>query len=115
MLHYRLSWDHREAVFEHIEHLVEINVKVGLLHGFLLQELLEFLLFLVDLEPVHIIIFFIVRVDVVIASILRLRSETGCLELGLLEVPVEGFVLATLFGHLVEVELQSKEFLNLFR
>lgn len=49
----RLAWDHGQPFFQHIEHLIEIDVEICLLLRFQLEELFELFLFLVDFKSVH--------------------------------------------------------------
>ena len=114
LLHLWFARYKRQTILKHIKHLVEVDVEICFLGSFHLQELLELLLLLVDLEPVHIVLFFIIREDVVFTSVLDFRSEARCLKLCFLEVPVEWLVVSAFVGNLVEVQFQSEELLDLF-
>ena len=106
-------------LFQLLEHVVEVDVEVGLLHCLHLQELLELFLFLIDLEPVHIVGAFGVRVELfVTAQVIWMHTWDSslkliCLELCLGEVLVKSFVLAAFFGNLDELQLEDEELFDL--
>ena len=90
-------------------------MELGFFLGLLLQELLKLILFLIDLESVH-LIFALLRVELVSVATRLIRSETGRSELGLLQVVIKCLVLPILQRCVVrnEAEFLDEELLDLY-
>ena len=69
-------------------------------------------LLLVDLEAVHFVFAFSIRVEIILAGFV-FGADAGCPELGFGQILVESFVLTAFFGDLSELELEDEELFDL--
>ena len=90
-------------------------MEFGFFLGLFLQELLKLILFLIDLESVH-LIFALLRIKLISVATRLIRSETGRSELRLLQVVIKCLVLPILQRCVVrnKAELLNKELLDLY-
>ena len=111
LLHNRLTWDLWQLIFKPFKNFVEINLEVCLFLGLLLQKLLEFILFLIDLEPVHLIFAITQPVQIILFIVFASSFDikASCEALSLCEVIFEGLIFASLLWDCTKLELKNEK------
>ena len=69
LLYFRLAWNHRKTIFEHVKNLIKVDVEIGFFLRFLLKEIFELCLFFVDFKSIHIVFTFVIREEFFVSGV----------------------------------------------